>query len=102
MKPRLTLRDLFWLVLVAVVCAPGTPYAPETLKVEKDVAEKRVSRVGNSIVIVLQWSSEVEGSTWILNSPDRHVRIAVCTYTMDGSGDEVQFTRIMLPSLKPT
>jgi hypothetical protein len=62
---------------------------------------KFTSHLGNSFVAPSQWTSEDEGDTFSLKSPDGHAVIHAIVYTSEGSGSLDECCQTMVAGLLP-
>ena len=62
---------------------------------------KFTSHLGNSFVAPSQWTTEDEGPTFSLKSPDGHAVIHAVVYTSEGSGSLDDFRQTMTAGLLP-
>src|SRR5262245_53083807 len=93
-------RLLVTAILVFVSATAGCR-GGEGSAVKGDRFVKFTSHLGNSFVAPSQWTSEDEGPTFSLKSPDGHAVIHAIVYTSEGSGSLDDFRQTMTTGLLP-
>jgi hypothetical protein len=95
------MRRLLAIAILVLVAAVAGCNDGEGSPVQRDRYIKFTSHLGNSFVAPSQWTTEDEGNTFSLKSPDGHAVIHTIIYTSEGSGSLDDFRQTMTTGLLP-